>query len=46
MGYAPRIPFRHGLEETVRWYAGHRAWWEPLKRQRVAAAPAGAGRLS
>ena len=32
MGYAPRIPFRQGLEETVRWYADNRAWWEPLKR--------------
>ncbi|HEY6314107.1 MAG TPA: dTDP-glucose 4,6-dehydratase [Streptosporangiaceae bacterium] len=31
-GYAPRVPFREGLEETVRWYAAHRAWWEPLKR--------------
>ena len=20
-----------GIEETVRWYADHRAWWEPLK---------------
>lgn len=31
MGYAPQIPFRQGLEETVCWYADHRAWWEPLK---------------
>ena len=21
------------LEETVRWYADNRAWWEPLKRR-------------
>jgi dTDP-glucose 4,6-dehydratase len=32
LGYAPRIPFADGLTETVRWYADHRAWWEPLKR--------------
>jgi dTDP-glucose 4,6-dehydratase len=32
MGYSPGVPFREGLEETVRWYAGNRAWWEPLKR--------------
>jgi dTDP-glucose 4,6-dehydratase len=32
MGYAPRIPFRHGLQETVRWYTARRDWWEPLKK--------------
>ena len=32
LGYAPRIPFADGLAATVRWYAEHRAWWEPLKR--------------
>jgi dTDP-glucose 4,6-dehydratase len=32
MGYAPRVPFRDGLQETVRWYADHRDWWEPLKK--------------
>jgi dTDP-glucose 4,6-dehydratase len=40
MGYAPRVPFGQGLEETVRWYADHRGWWEPLRRQ---AAGAGVG---
>jgi dTDP-glucose 4,6-dehydratase len=35
MGYAPRIPFGAGLRSTVRWYAEHRDWWEPLKRQDV-----------
>ncbi len=45
MGYAPRIPFRQGLDDTVRWYAEHRAWWEPLKRRDAAhaTAPAHAG---
>ena len=46
MGYEPGIPFRQGLEATVRWYADNRAWWEPLKRQGAAPAPAGSGRVS
>jgi dTDP-glucose 4,6-dehydratase len=46
MGYAPRVSFRQGLEATVRWYADHRAWWEPIKRQGAAPAPAGSGRVS
>jgi dTDP-glucose 4,6-dehydratase len=33
MGYAPRIPFAAGLRATVDWYAGNRAWWEPLKQR-------------
>jgi dTDP-glucose 4,6-dehydratase len=31
LGYAPAVPFERGLAETVRWYAEHREWWEPLK---------------
>jgi dTDP-glucose 4,6-dehydratase len=31
LGYAPRVRFADGLAQTVRWYAGHRSWWEPLK---------------
>jgi dTDP-glucose 4,6-dehydratase len=31
LGYAPRIPLRDGLEQTVRWYSGNRRWWQPLK---------------
>ena len=46
MGYAPRVPFRQGLEATVRWYADNRSWWEPLKRPSAAPAPAGSGRAS
>jgi dTDP-glucose 4,6-dehydratase len=38
MGYAPRTPFRAGIEQTVRWYQRNRDWWEPLRR-----AAAGAG---
>lgn len=33
LGYAPRIPFRQGLQATVRWYEQNRAWWEPLKQR-------------
>ncbi|OZM75097.1 dTDP-glucose 4,6-dehydratase [Amycolatopsis antarctica] len=31
LGYRPEKPFDEGLAETVEWYAGNRAWWEPLK---------------
>jgi dTDP-glucose 4,6-dehydratase len=37
LGYTPRIPFRRGLEATVRWYQANRDWWEPLKRPAAAA---------
>ncbi len=32
LGYAPQTAFEAGLQDTVRWYAGHRSWWEPLKK--------------
>jgi dTDP-glucose 4,6-dehydratase len=25
------MDFAQGLADTVRWYADHRDWWEPLK---------------
>ncbi len=31
LGWAPEVPFDEGLASTVRWYADHRAWWEPLR---------------
>ena len=40
------VPFRQGLETTVRWYADNRAWWEPLKQGGPAPVPAGSGRVS
>ena len=43
LGYAPRVPFGAGLEATVRWYADHRAWWEPLKRRDAEPAAAASG---
>src|ERR687887_521044 len=33
LGWRPSVDFGAGLEETVRWYAGNRDWWEPLKRR-------------
>lgn len=36
LGWSPTIAFDDGLAETVRWYAEHRDWWEPLKaRSRI-----------
>jgi dTDP-glucose 4,6-dehydratase len=31
LGWAPETPFDAGLEATVRWYEGHRPWWEAIK---------------
>ena len=33
LGWRPSVDFDAGLEETVRWYADNREWWEPLKRR-------------
>jgi dTDP-glucose 4,6-dehydratase len=33
LGWEPRWEFEEGLADTVRWYAAHRDWWEPLKRR-------------
>ena len=30
LGWTPTIGFEAGLADTVRWYADHRGWWEPL----------------
>jgi dTDP-glucose 4,6-dehydratase len=30
LGWKPEIEFASGLDDTVRWYAEHREWWEPL----------------
>jgi dTDP-glucose 4,6-dehydratase len=30
LGWRPEIGFAEGMDETVHWYAEHRAWWEPL----------------
>jgi dTDP-glucose 4,6-dehydratase len=31
LGWRDEIDFDEGLDETVRWYADNRGWWEPLK---------------
>jgi dTDP-glucose 4,6-dehydratase len=31
LSWGPEIDFDEGLRETVKWYAEHRDWWEPLK---------------
>ncbi len=31
LGWAPVVAFGDGLPATVRWYAEHRGWWEPLR---------------
>ncbi len=33
LGWEPRWEFEEGLADTVRWYAAHREWWEPLKQR-------------
>jgi dTDP-glucose 4,6-dehydratase len=33
LGWVPRENFPSGLEKTVRWYAEHASWWEPLRRE-------------
>jgi dTDP-glucose 4,6-dehydratase len=30
LGWAPQTEFVDGVRATVRWYADHRDWWEPL----------------
>ena len=30
LGWDPQVGFDEGLAATVRWYADHRSWWEPL----------------
>jgi dTDP-glucose 4,6-dehydratase len=31
LGWRPAVAWDEGLPETVRWYAEHRSWWEPLR---------------
>jgi dTDP-glucose 4,6-dehydratase len=43
LGYAPRICFADGLAATVRWYAEHRDWWQPLRQRGRPSPEAGLG---
>jgi dTDP-glucose 4,6-dehydratase len=31
LGWTPSITFEQGVNDTIRWYADNRAWWEPLR---------------
>ena len=31
LGWAPRVPFEQGLEQTIAWYTENRSWWQPIK---------------
>ena len=31
LGWTPSISFEDGIEQTCRWYAEQRNWWEPLR---------------
>jgi dTDP-glucose 4,6-dehydratase len=31
LGFEPAVPFRTGMEQTVRWYVEHKDWWEKIK---------------
>ena len=33
LGWEPTWEFEAGLADTVRWYAAHREWWEPLRER-------------
>ncbi|MFO7652008.1 MAG: GDP-mannose 4,6-dehydratase [bacterium] len=34
LGWRPTIKFREGLEQTLRWYDEHPAWWQRITRRR------------
>lgn len=31
LGWAPRVPFALGLEETIDWYVRNQSWWRSIK---------------
>jgi dTDP-glucose 4,6-dehydratase len=31
LGWAPRVRFEDGLEQTVRWYEDNAWWWQPIR---------------
>lgn len=32
LGYAPKVDWEVGLQETINWYQENEAWWRPLKK--------------
>jgi dTDP-glucose 4,6-dehydratase len=31
LGYQPKVPFKEGIRETIKWYQDNESWWRPLK---------------
>lgn len=31
LGYSPKVKFKDGINETIRWYRENESWWRPLK---------------
>jgi dTDP-glucose 4,6-dehydratase len=31
LGYQPKVPFKEGIRETIKWYQDNEPWWRPLK---------------
>jgi dTDP-glucose 4,6-dehydratase len=46
LGWMPRETFASGLERTVAWYLGNRAWWEGVRAGRYAGDRLGLARQS
>ncbi len=44
LGWAPRMGFEDGLAQTVDWYLGNAAWWEPILAARYRGERLGGGR--
>jgi dTDP-glucose 4,6-dehydratase len=36
LGWTPKETFESGLEKTIRWYLGHRAWCETVSQHKYA----------
>ncbi len=35
-GWAPKVPFEQGLQDTVEWYRANDWWWRPIKERDAA----------
>ena len=33
LGWNPKIDFKNGLEETIRWYVDNKEWWEKTLKE-------------
>ena len=31
LGYQPKVTFKEGIRETIKWYQDNESWWRPLK---------------